>query len=272
MAVPDTAVGECPWPIAALPVTWHAPSAALTRGEQVNEDLRSKLTTLVESDGSTNAAFTALLGDYTRYHVALAVVGGIFLLLLLALCVVCWRRFRRASRPAGAGRWTFERTTYLAFGVVSALVSLFLAAVVAANVSTSLNPRQGFAGSLSMLSPGGGASGVQGRYDAFGAWIDSGSPALPSQVQALVQDRLAWQQPKAVISALLLAIVALACAGIWRSLIRSARRDAEQWTLGTSARLLTGITAAAMCLVLMLMVMGNTQASVAPISMTMFFG
>ena len=238
----------------------------------MHEDLRSRLTTLVDSDGSPNAAFTALLGDYTRYHVALAVVGGIFLLVLLSLSVVCWRRFRRAPRSAEAGRWTFERTTYLAFGVVSALVSLFLGAIVAANVSTVLNPRQGFAGSLSMLTPGGADSGTLGRYEAFDAWIESGSPTAPSQVQALVQERLAWQQPKAIISALLLVIVALACAGIWRSLIRRSQQGAGQWTLGTGARLLSGITAAGVCLVLMLMVMGNAQASVAPVSMTMFFG
>ena len=238
----------------------------------MHEDLRRRLTTLVESDESPNAAFTALLGDYTRYHVALVVVGGMFLLALLALCLVCLRRFRRAPRPAEGGRWTFERTTYLAFGVASALVSLFLVAIVGANLSTSLNPRQGFAGSLSMLDTMGSDSGTLGRYEAFDAWIESSSPTAPSQVQALVQERLAWQQPKAVISALLLIIVALACAGIWRSLIRRSRLGVGQWTLGTSARLLTGITAGATCLVLMLMVMGNTQASVAPISMTMFFG
>ncbi len=238
----------------------------------MHEDLRCRLTTLLESDGSSNAAFTALLGDYTRYHVALSVVGGIFLSLLLALSFVCWRGFRRAPRPAGAGRWTFERTTYLAFALVSALVSLFLSVIVAANVSTSLNPRQGFAGSLSMLGTTQGGSATRGRYDAFEAWIESGSSGVPSQVQDLVQQRLAWQQPKAAISAALLVIVALACAGIWRSLIRRSRRGAGQWTLGATARVLTGIATASMCLVLMLMVMGNTQASLAPISMTMFFG
>jgi fructose-specific phosphotransferase system IIC component len=228
----------------------------------VHEDLRSRLTKLVESDGSSNDAFTALLGDYTRYHVALAVVGGTFLLVLLALCYFFWRRFRRAPRPAEARRWTFERTTYFAFGVVTALVALFLVAIVAANVSTSLNPRQGFAGSLSMLDTMGGDSATQGRYDAFDAWIASSSPAVPSQVHALVEQRLAWQQPKAAITAVLLVIVALACAGIWRSLIRRSRRGVGQWTRGAGSRLLTGIAAAATCLVLMLMVMGNTQASV----------
>ena len=238
----------------------------------MHEDLRSRLTKLVESDRSSNAAFTALLDDYTRYHVALAVVGGAFLLLLLALCCFFWRRFWRAPRPEGARRWTFERTTYFFFGLASALVAAFLVAIVAANVSTSLNPRQGFAGSLSMIDTVGGGSATQGRYDAFDAWIRSSSPAMPSQVHALVQQRLAWQQPKAAITAVLLVIVALACAGIWRSLIRRSQRRPGQWTLGAGARLLTGIAAAAGCLVLMLMVMGNTQASVAPISMTMFFG
>ena len=213
-----------------------------------------------------------LLGDYTRYHVALAVVGSAFLLLLLALCWFFWRRCWRAPRPEGARRWTFEKMTYLSFGVVSALVAASLIAVVAANVSTSLNPRQGFAGSLRMIDTVGGGSATLARYDAFDAWIASSSPAVPSQVQALVQQRLAWQQPKAVIAAVLLVIVALACAGIWRSLIRRSRRSPGHWTLGAGASLFTGSTAAAACLVLMLMVMGNTQASVAPISMTMFFG
>ncbi|MGB7981162.1 MAG: hypothetical protein WCF36_10275 [Candidatus Nanopelagicales bacterium] len=238
----------------------------------MDEELRRRLTTLLESDGSSNAAFTALLDDYTRYHVALAVVGGTFLLVLLTLCFLAWRGFRHAPRPGGTGKWTFEKATYIAFGVVSALVSLLLVMIVAANVSTSLNPRQGFAGSLSMLDTVSGNSVAQGRYEAFDAWIQSSSSTVPAQVQALVQQRLAWQQPKAAISAALLVIIALVCAGIWRSLIRRTRQGTGQWTLGASAQLLTGIGAAATCLVLMLMVMGNTQASLAPISMTMFFG
>ena len=123
-----------------------------------------------------------------------------------------------------------------------------------------------------MLDTKGGDAGTQSRYDAFDAWIESSSAAVPPQVQDLVQERLAWQQPKAAISLLLLVIVAVVGAGLWRSLVRRSRQGTGQWRMGTVARLLAGVAATAMCLVLMLMVMGNTQAAVAPISMTMFFG
>ncbi len=38
------------------------------------------------------------------------------------------------------------------------------------------------------------------------------------------------------------------------------------------ALLITGVLAGPVCLLLMLMVIGNTQASFAPLSMTLFYG
>ena len=73
----------------------------------------------------TNPAYERLLQDYSDYHLALVVVGGVFMLALLALAVVSWVRFRRAPR-------VFERRTHLVFALGSTGVGLLLALVCVA--------------------------------------------------------------------------------------------------------------------------------------------
>lgn len=234
------------------------------------DSLRTSLSALLTSGTDTNPALNALLADYTAYHRVLVVVGSAFLLALTALSVMLWRRFGR-SRTPGEG-WSFERRTYFGLGLVALGAALFLGLVVAANLSTVLDPRAGFAGALGLLgTPRAGTSAAQ-LQDAFATWLQSGAPAVPSEVTRAIDDRLAWQRPKAIIcSVLLLGVVALSIAA-WRSLVRrsrprSGRRPLREWGL-----LGAGVLSVAVGLVLMLMVLGNTQGSLAPLSLTLFFG
>ena len=87
----------------------------------------------------SNPAYERLLQDYVAYHLALVVVGGFFTLALLGFAVFSWVRARRA--PKGV-----ERRSHLAFAAASSVVGLLLAVVVAGNLSSVLNPRQGLAG------------------------------------------------------------------------------------------------------------------------------
>lgn len=233
--------------------------------------LQEQLRELLRSGVDSNPALNALLDDYTRYHVVLLVVGGLFLLALSLLVVLFWRRFRRAPRTA-TRTWTFEKRTYFAFGILAVLVAMFLALVVAANVSTVLSPRQGFAGSIGMLGTPSPGTPSDELYRSVDAWLQSGSAETPSVVQERIDERLAWQRPKAVIVSVLLIGFALLCALIWRALIRGSRTPEARWGPGRAALLLGGIASVLACLLLMLMVMGNTQGSIAPISLTLFFG
>ncbi len=98
-------------------------------------------------------------------------------------------------------------------------------------------------------------------------WIRSGNADVPPVIQEAVDARLAWQEPKAVITTvLLLAFVAVSVA-VWRSVFSRARAGRR-----VTGRVLLGSASAFACFLLILMVMGNTQASYAPITMTLLFG
>lgn len=206
-----------------------------------------------------NAAYDSLLQDYVRFHEALVVVGGVFTLALTALGIFAWVRFRRAPRPAQGGLG-FEKRTYLLCGVFSLGLSALLALVVAANLSNVLNPRAGLDGAIGNVA----------YPRALASWLDSGSPEVPAFIQERVEERLAWQMPKAIISTILLLLCAALTVYLWRRLMMRyrAHREVRGRGLVLSAASF-GILA---CFVLMLMVMGNTQASYAPVVMTLLYG
>jgi len=237
----------------------------------VNETLPDTLKALLRSGDDSNPALKVLVSDYTRYHLVLVIVGGLFLVATAVLTVIFWRRFRRAPRT-DTRKWTFEKKTYFWFGALGVLVGVLLAVIVAANVSTVLSPRQGFSGSIGLLGSAKAGSPAEALQASFDGWLQSGSSDVPAQVQASIDDRLSWQRPKAIICSVLLILVAVLSAGVWRSLIRRSRAGVGRWTLKDAALLLVGFVTVGMCLLLMLMVMGNTQASLAPISLTMFYG
>jgi cytochrome bd-type quinol oxidase subunit 2 len=246
---------------------WTAPSEAIVVDDTLQETLRK----LMRSETESNPALNVLVADYTKYHVVLVVVGGLFLLGLILLSVFFWTRFRRAPRT-DVRKWTFERKTYFYFGVLSVLVAMFLTLVVAANVSTVMNPRQGFSGSISMLRTASPGTHMDDLYRAVDTWLQSGSADTPSAVQDKIDERLAWQRPKAVICSVLLVVFVIVSALMWRALIRKSRdREAKGRFRKVSLHLL-GVVMVLASLLLMLMVMGNTQGSVAPISLTLFFG
>jgi hypothetical protein len=201
-----------------------------------------------------NAALDTILADYQRYHAVLVVLASIFLAAILILLVGCWRSFRAAGRSP-SGRTRRQTWTYGLFMVSSILLGLFLLLVMAANVSTVINPQSGFAG-------------VDQSGKAIAAWLTSGSPSVPADVQAAVDDRLAWQRPKAIVTSILLVLVVVSSVAIWRRWIAHSSSSR-----GANVLLLTsGVVTAGLAVLLMLMVMGNVQASMAPIAITLVFG
>jgi hypothetical protein len=207
-----------------------------------------------------NPAYERLLQDYTDYHFALVVVGGVFTLALLRFAVFSWVRFSRTARGP-------ERRTHLVFSIVSSTVVLLFGVVLAGNLSNVLNPQQGLASTIGTPGDLGPAASTE-LTRSLNAWVRSDSAEVPALIQDRVDARLAWQEPKAVISVVLLvALVALSVL-VWRRVI-------AKWRTGTRAgfaRVFAGSLAMFACFVLMLMVMGNVQASYAPIVMTLVFG
>jgi hypothetical protein len=237
----------------------------------VNDTLKTTLRDVLRSGTDSNPALNVLIDDYTKYHVVLVVVGGLFLLGLALLSIFFWSRFTRAPRH-DTRKWTFEKKTYFSFGILSVLVALFMALVVAGNVSNVLNPRNGFEGAIGMLSASKAGTRAAELHQPFTTWLTSGSEQVPSAVQGAIDDRLSWQRPKAIICSVLLVLFLVLSVWIWRRLIRTSRVPGTGWGLKRAALLMLGVVTVAVCLLLMLMVIGNTQGSIAPISLTLFYG
>ncbi len=202
----------------------------------------------------SNPAVEAILADYQRYHLVLVIVSSLLLLGVATLIVLCWRRLRAARRSA-AGASRRQNWTLLAFIVGGILVALFLGLIDLANFSTVLDPAHGFAG-------------VKMHSEGYSNWVASGSASIPAEVQRLVDARLSWQRPKAIIVTVLLITAVAASAWIWRKWITRAYAS----RLANAGLFASGLTFAAVSLLLMLMVMGNTQAAFAPIAMSLAFG
>ncbi len=237
----------------------------------MNDTLHDTLDALLRSGSESNPALNALLRDYTRYHVVLIVLGGLFLVAFALLAAFCWRRLRRAPKWDDR-RWSFERATYLCFGASSAVLGLMTAVLVAANASNVIDPRQGFSGAIAMVGAPGPGSRAAELHQSFGTWLGSGQAATPSLIDTRIDERLAWQRPKAIICVVLLVVFVVLSAWVWRTLIRRSRARRAGWTRNDLMLLVAGVGACPVCLLLMLMVIGNTQGSFAPMSLTLFYG
>ncbi len=250
-------------PIDSVPVT--------AAGINSEGSLQATLGRMLRSGVDSNAALNALIRDYTTFHIVLVFVGGLFLLGLVTISIVFWSRFAR-TRTSDVPATTFERATYVSFGVLSVVVGLFLALVVAANVSSVANPRQGLSGAVGMLGHPRAGTPTGDFQQAVVTWLESGNAEVPARVQDRIDDRLAWQRPKAIVCSVMLLVALAISVQVWRSLVRRSRSPARGGTPATGALLVVGVATVVASLLLMLMVMGNTQGSIAPLSLTLFLG
>jgi uncharacterized membrane protein YidH (DUF202 family) len=201
---------------------------------------------------STSPAFDQLLTADRNFHISFLIVGCPFTLLLLLFSAYSWVRFKRARhRP-------FERRSYFTFGAASLAIGLVMAVVSWGNVTSVVNPRQTLAGTT--FSPVGQM------------WLRSGRAQVSPLLQQAIDERLAWQRPKAIIcSVLLVAFVTLAVF-VWRTLIRQSRAGEPFRKISRRLMLGAGVLSAVSCLLLMLMVIGNTEGSFAPLFITALYG
>jgi hypothetical protein len=199
---------------------------------------------------STSPAYDRLLTADRNFHVVFLVVGGLFTLLLLLFSVFSGVRFGRAARRS------FERRSYLCFAAVSLTLGLLLAVAFWANVTSVVDPRQTLAGTT---------------FSRVGeTWLRSGSAQISPVLQQAIDERLAWQRPKAVICGVVLVAVVTLTVLLWRRLIGQSGEQSR--TLGRRLMLGAGVLSAASCLPLMLMVIGNAEGAFAPLFLTVLYG
>lgn len=236
-----------------------------------SDSLQTTLNSLLQSGTRSNPVLNSLLSDYTTYHEILLIVGGLFTLTLATSSVLFWVRYKGAART-DAGKWTFEKKSMFSFGLLTTVVGLFMTLIVVANASNVLNPRQGFAGTVGVLGTPQVGTPKAELYRSFNTWLQSGSRQVPSLIQTKIDDRLAWQRPKAIMCSVLLTVFLVVSLRIWGTLIRQSEVREAKWQLQEKALLFSGVVAVAVCSLLMVMVIGNTQTAFAPLALTLLYG
>ena len=237
----------------------------------MNDDLHDTPQQLLGPGPRSTPALTELIDSYARYHAVFVAVGSMFFVAFALLTRTSWRRLRRTRRSNGR-RWSFERVTYMLFAASSAVLTLMMALLVAANLSNAVDPQPGFAGEIGTVGTSQLGTPEGELHHAFATWLQSGDSEMPALVSRTIDERLAWQQPKAIVCTALLVACTLLGAVIWRTPIRRSRARHQGRTPGKVALLLTGVLLGPLVLLLTAMVLGNTQAALAPLSMTLFYG
>lgn len=88
-------------------------------------------------------ALDVMVGDFARYHAALAVMAGIVAVLLVGMGAASWIRFARLRLSTGRQTWASAW-----FGLASIAVSLIVALVGVANTATAVHPVPAFSAFL----------------------------------------------------------------------------------------------------------------------------
>lgn len=98
------------------------------------DQVRQRLADSPNAGDQTPPALDAMVGGFTRYHVAMAVIAAIVAVVLLGVTGVLWRRF---ARTASSDRRT--RRVLAAFGLLVALLSLATIVLAVVNATTAGN-------------------------------------------------------------------------------------------------------------------------------------
>ncbi|MEU4220342.1 hypothetical protein [Actinoplanes sp. NPDC026623] len=85
--------------------------------------------------GPATPALEAMIDDFSRFHVAMAVVATVVAVVLAGLSVVAWRGFARTASSERRSRRVSG-----SYGVLSAVSALAVIVVAVANTTTAANP------------------------------------------------------------------------------------------------------------------------------------
>lgn len=124
---------------AVAPFASLLPMLGVTAGDgeltDVLDQIRRRLADYPGAGDRTPPALEAMIRDFDRYHVAMAVIALTVAVVLIGVGVLFWRKF--------AGTESTDRRTrrvWGSFGVLSVLLSLLVLVVAVANTSTAADP------------------------------------------------------------------------------------------------------------------------------------
>src|SRR5262249_53935028 len=134
----------------------------------------------------------------------------------------------------------------------------------AANASNTFDPMPGF----TYLASSSTTTDKSAVGHALNEWITSGNSDIPPVITQKVQERLAWQRPKAIVSGILLVVGVVLSLFLWNALIKKRRGNESRWKLQEWTFFVGGIAAVTLSLLLLVLVLANMQAAIAPLTLT----
>jgi hypothetical protein len=236
-------------------------------GFAVRNSLQDLLQELLLANSSNNPAYKFLLSDYAKYHFVMVVLGSAY---VFALILISSKNFRllfknrnflaNAKTPAGKAN--------LFLGAYTGFLAFLFGLIVIGNFGNAINPKLGLKNSLELLgSPRSGSSAAR-LQQSFADWIQSEKRPMPGYIRHIVDQRLEWQLPKAIICSLLLVLFLYISKRVWGLLLDSSgpENKRSRYFYFASGFLLSLITT-----LLSAMAIANTQGSLAPVALTLFF-
>ncbi|MBK8034536.1 MAG: hypothetical protein IPK17_34545 [Chloroflexi bacterium] len=178
---------------------------------------------------------------------------------------------KRAPK-ADTRKWTFEKKVYFSFWALSLMVGALFALTVLANATNVVDPHHGFTLLVDSLgTPNAGTQKYQ-LYQAFNTWIQSGIPNIPAVAQNRFLERISFNSTKALVSGVLMVVFIVVSIRIWNLLIKQSKANEAKWRLKENALLISGVATVSFSLLLLVIVVANMQAAVAPIALTLLYG
>ena len=229
--------------------------------------LKDILQKLVQESDSSNPAYKFLLNDYAKYHFVMVVLGGVT---VVALTFFAGYQFRLLQMSGGlsSSLKTIVGKAYLYLGTLTAFLAFVFSLIAFGNLGNALNPRIGFQNSLEMLGAPIAGSKSALLQDSFTKWVRSESPSAPTDINKIVNDRLSWQMPKAIMSFLLLILLIYISRRVWAILVNNSHHLSRRRTFALFS---LGVLLSLICTLLLVMTIANAQGSIAPMALSLFF-
>jgi hypothetical protein len=229
----------------------------------MSNDLRTTMSKQLASGWQANPAMNLLVNDYAKYHTIFVIAGSFLVLAFTLLSLFFWVKFKKAP-TSYKSKWGFAKKTYFCFGISSSIVSLFFALLVVANASNAFSPISGF----SYLARSSTTSSESDLGRALNEWVRSRNERIPAIIEQRVHNRIAFQRPKAIVCGFFLVFFVAFSVHLWDSLLRAIRKDELSWTLKQKTTFVSGIVMVNLCLLMVVMVVANTQGAIAPMTMS----
>jgi hypothetical protein len=219
-----------------------------------------------EQDWQSNPAVKALINDFAREHIVVALIGGLFAAGLAILSVILLGRYRSARHDAGS-RSAANTKMYFRAMLLSGFVGFSLGLVVLVNAGTALNPAPGFFMAVAPTTPNGKVVDT-----ALAEWVESGDTVMPAVLENKVSERIAWQRPKAIICGLLFVLFGSFATKSWRRRLRISVISGPHQKTARFGLFVKEASLFSLSLLTMVMFIANTGYATAPITITMFGG